>query len=94
MKLRTLKDMYDLKGNIYVDEATIYNELRQEAIKEVKDIRNQLRTKKKVNFADEFDLIHKDMMLSEPEAVIDYIMWKNNLTEADLMENKQRSDLK
>ena len=88
MKLKTLKDLDNL---LVRDEETVIQAyeraLRQEAIRDIKNIKQQLATKDSycvtVKIGD-FECNSIDYEAFEPEAIINYIKWKNNLTEEDL----------
>ena len=74
-ELKTLKDLELLDKDLIFKK-----ELRQEAIKEIKEIKQHGREGKDFFFNDNFIIINH----IEEKAIIEYIMWKNNITEEDL----------
>ena len=78
MKLKTLKDF-----ELLDEEILIVKLIKQEAIKDIKEIQNLEHT-----FLDKtwenltgYKMVYS---LAGKQAVINYIKWKNNLTEEDL----------
>ncbi len=83
-KLKTLKD---LAGNLNLEEygITIKNilteeKVRQDAIKDIKYLKNLEDDGKMAHFAEETT----EKKLGYRKVIVNYIKWKNNVTEEDL----------
>lgn len=89
-ELKTVDDLWTpAYEQMPVERVIPMNQLRQEAIKKIKQLRESLNDKEGIHPYGEFKLndkisLYQDYEQTDITAVIDYIVWENNLIEEEL----------